>query len=233
MGIDLADALIAYYNPVVRIIQHESIRDGCDCCGECLAFLFTFGSQPVPLREAVAKHRQGPRHGTNLVMAGSGNGYRNVPGVETVDRHHQSPERNRDRAQDDKRKENPCNHCRQHDALREPGRSGYIRNCLIAGSGCLASQFGYNRGEQLIDSNAVLSCLGQQRIADYSAISSILLNGVSREFYRRVPFRENEQANGKVSQPIAQLAERHARTICRLDDVYQIGHFCHRCRIVG
>src|SRR5713226_9432925 len=71
LGVDLSDTLVAHHNPIVRIIEHEPIRDGCDCRRECLALLFTFGSQSIPLREAVAEHRQGPRHGTNLVTAGS------------------------------------------------------------------------------------------------------------------------------------------------------------------
>src|SRR6266699_136902 len=57
LGVDLPYTLIAHNEPIVRVIEDEPIRDGCDCCRECLALLFTFGSQSVPLREAVAEHR--------------------------------------------------------------------------------------------------------------------------------------------------------------------------------
>ena len=137
------------------------------------------GFAQLPRR--VAEGCQRSRHRADLVGPGRRDLNRDVAGVEPVHRDDEAAQRPGNRAQHQEGQQRADENRGRHRHFRQSGGQRRFADDPVAGGNRLGGLLGDDRAEQPIDRDAVLACLGEQRIADHPAIAGVLLDRLGRQ----------------------------------------------------
>ena len=138
----------------------------------------------LQLPQRVTEQRQGPRHRADLVPAGRGYLDVDVAGVEALHRRRQTAQRHDDRAQDQQREQNAEDDRGRDDNSRKPGGRFGLRDDALTCGDRGAGQFLYDRRDELVGIEAVLSSLRQQRVSDYPAVICVFIDRLFGQILR-------------------------------------------------
>src|ERR1700732_5049111 len=173
--INIAELLVEKNDTVFGIVKHETFGDRRNRGRYGFALRLGLGCKAVALLEAVTKQTKGVRHGADFVRAGRGDRHCEVACAQAIDGPDKLAKRPRDRAQDRKCEQHSQDQDQQIGNQRAVRRGSYVGDDLIAFGDQLVPQFADERNQQVIDLDAVIARLRQQRIAENALVVGIFV----------------------------------------------------------